>query len=182
MGIRTTRRWVVLAKLLKGKNPNVGAEIGIQRGRMTMKVLNRIPSIKKYYAIDPWLWYPSYKEGVNERNQKRWNQDVMDEYFNEFKRNISSWENKVKILRMLSNQAHVHIPNGSLDFCFIDGNHSYEFVKEDIQLYLPKVKKGGLLGGHDYGHVKGGVEQAVLETFNESEIILESNKTWWKWV
>ena len=83
---------------------------------------------------------------------------------------------------MLSSEAHIEIPDESLDFCFIDGNHSYEFVKEDIELYLPKVKKGGLFGWHDYGHVKGGVEEAVNELFNESEFFLDSNKTWWKWI
>ena len=66
--------------------------------------------------------------------------------------------------------------------CFIDGNHAYEYIKEDIQLYLPKVRKGGLFGGHDYGHVKGGVKEAVDETFNESQIYLGSNKTWWIWI
>lgn len=180
MGEMTKRRWVVLAELLKDKPNKIGAEIGIQRGRMTMKVLNRLSSIKKYYAIDPWLWYPSYKEGVNERNQERWNQEVMDSYFKEFKQNIRPWKNKVEILRMFSNEAHKHIPDGSLDFCFIDGNHAYEFVKEDIQLYLPKVKKGGLLGGHDYGHVKGGVEKAVNELFDD--FFEGSNKTWWRWI
>jgi hypothetical protein len=148
---------------------------------MSVKVLNRLPSLQKYYAIDPWLWYPSYKESVNERNQERWNQDVMDDYYNQFINVIEPWKEKVKILRMPSNEAHVHIPNGSLDFCFIDGNHSYEFVKEDIQLYLPKVKKGGLLGGHDYGHVKGGVEDAVNEIFGDDHFT-GSNKTWWKWI
>ena len=95
MGIRTKRRWTVLKELMQGKKLKIGAEIGIQRGRMTMKVLGQLPSIKKYYAIDPWLWYPSYRDGVNERNQKRWNQDVMDSYFKEFKHNIQPWKNKV---------------------------------------------------------------------------------------
>jgi hypothetical protein len=183
MGIRTKRRWTVLFELLNSKKikPKIGAEIGIQRGVMSIKVLNKLPSLKTYYAIDPWLWYPSYKEGVNERNQERWNQEVMDEYFKEFKKGIQSWKKKVNILRMLSSEAHVHIPDGSLEFCFIDGNHAYEYIKEDIQLYLPKIRKGGLFGGHDYGHVKGGVKEAVDETFNESQIYLGSNKTWWIW-
>jgi hypothetical protein len=41
------------------------------------------------------------------------------------------------------------IEDGSLDICFIDADHRYEFVKKDILTYLPKVKKGGILCGHD---------------------------------
>lgn len=184
MGVRTERRWVVLSELLKNKPHEVGAEIGIQRGIMTMKVFNRLPNIKKYYAIDPWLWYPQYKDTVNERNQKRWSQEVMDDYFREFKENTRPWKNKIKILKMFSKEACNHIQDESLDFCFIDGNHGYEFVKEDILNYHPKVKAGGLLGGHDYGHVKGGVKEAVNEAVNEifgNTFFEGSNKTWWVW-
>jgi hypothetical protein len=180
MGKRTKRRWRVLYELLENKNPKVGAEIGIQKGMMTKKVLSMLPSIQKYYAIDPWLWYPEYKETVNKLNQERWNQNEMNFHFNEFKKNIQIHKNKIVILKMFSKEASTHIKDGILDFIFIDGNHGYEFVKEDIQLYLPKVKKGGLIGGHDYGHVKGGVKEAVNELFDD--FFEGSNKTWWRWI
>ena len=48
-----------------------------------------------------------------------------------------------------------------VDFIYIDGNHSYDFVKRDIELYYPKVKDGGVIGGHDiYFHE---VQKAVFE-------------------
>jgi hypothetical protein len=166
--------------MLKNKKPKVGAEIGIQKGRMTKHVLDLLPSIEKYYAIDPWLWYPKYKETVNIRNQERWNQDEMDFHFTEFNKNLKQYKNRIITLKMYSKEASRHIPDGSLDFCFIDGNHIYEYVKEDIELYLPKVKKGGLLGGHDYGHNVGGVKEAVNDIFDD--FILGSNKTWWRWI
>jgi len=54
--------------------------------------------------------------------------------------------------------------NESLDFVWIDALHEYEYVKADIIAWLPKIKKGGYLGGHDYveGHANG-VEKAVKE-------------------
>lgn len=60
------------------------------------------------------------------------------------------------------------IPNGVLDFCFIDADHSYETVKADILAYLPKMKKGGLLCGDDWEN--GGVAQAVKEVIGEVDV------------
>lgn len=59
--------------------------------------------------------------------------------------------------------------DNSIDFVFIDANHSYEFVKKDILSWLPKVKSGGYIGGHDYGTYLG-VTRAVDELFDKKEI------------
>lgn len=56
----------------------------------------------------------------------------------------------------------------SIDFIFIDANHTYEFVKKDIAAYLPKMKKGGIMAGHDYNMSHPGVIQAVNEAFVEN--------------
>lgn len=63
----------------------------------------------------------------------------------------------------------------SLDFCFIDGSHEYEDVKKDILAYLPKVKKGGILAGHDYDRIWQGVINAVDEILGKVEVI---NGSW----
>jgi predicted O-methyltransferase YrrM len=55
----------------------------------------------------------------------------------------------------------------SIDFCFIDANHTYDFVKKDILAYSPKMKKGGIIAGHDYNMSHPGVIQAVNEIFVE---------------
>jgi hypothetical protein len=176
------RRWEVLHELLRDKNPKVGAEIGIQRGIMTVEVLRIFPSIKTYYAIDPWLWYPEYDKTLRKKLRGKWDQTFMNKNFKEYKNRTFPFKNKIKTLKMFSNKAAQYIPDNSLDFCFIDGNHSKENVKEDINLYIPKMKSGGLLGGHDYGRQVGGVKQAVNEIFKEDEFFLGLNKTWWKWI
>lgn len=56
----------------------------------------------------------------------------------------------------------------SIDFCFIDANHTYDFVRRDIAAYLPKMKPGGIIAGHDYNLCHPGVMQAVNEAFVES--------------
>lgn len=55
--------------------------------------------------------------------------------------------------------------DGSIDFCFIDANHTYDFIKRDIEAYLPKMKKGGVISGHDISYPD--VLRAVTETFPE---------------
>ena len=57
-------------------------------------------------------------------------------------------------------------PDQSLDFVFLDADHDYESVKADIAAWLPKVKPGGILAGHDYMCGWPGVDRAVAEAFN----------------
>jgi predicted O-methyltransferase YrrM len=59
----------------------------------------------------------------------------------------------------------------SLDVVFIDLTHTYESVKQDIELWLPKVKKGGILAGHDYENDWPEVVKAVDEVFPDKMIM-----------
>jgi hypothetical protein len=59
----------------------------------------------------------------------------------------------------------------SLDAVFIDADHEYESVKKDILAWMPKVKKGGILAGHDYSTAHGGVIRAVSELIDSPKII-----------
>jgi len=72
--------------------------------------------------------------------------------------------------------------DGSIDMCFIDANHTYEFVKRDIEAYLPKMKKGGTLSGHDWSDV--GVKRAVWELFPDwqtnSNFKIDTNQDIWR--
>ncbi|MES2199322.1 MAG: class I SAM-dependent methyltransferase [Chlamydiota bacterium] len=63
---------------------------------------------------------------------------------------------------------------------FIDGNHDYDFVKEDIKLWLPKVRAGGILAGHDYdpeGKEFSGVKRAVDELLG-TDISMGKGRVW----
>jgi predicted O-methyltransferase YrrM len=83
---------------------------------------------------------------------------------------------------MTSVEASKTFEDKSVDFVFIDAGHTYEEVVEDIKSWLPKVKKGGFIGGHDYyrdppGKEQEGVHNAVHEFFTHEEI--ESNEDCW---
>jgi hypothetical protein len=76
-------------------------------------------------------------------------------------------DRKVKILRKTSEEA-AHAFPGTLDLAYIDGNHSYASVKQDLQLWSSKIRPGGIISGHDYDPVKfPQVIQAVDEFLGE---------------
>lgn len=75
------------------------------------------------------------------------------------------------------------VQDGSLDLCYIDAEHTYEAVAADIAAWLPKVRRGGWIGGHDYDHPmerrgKWGVKRAVDEAFG-GRVELGVDHTWW---
>jgi predicted O-methyltransferase YrrM len=80
-------------------------------------------------------------------------------------------ERKYKAIRATSKAAARKFKAESLDVVFIDLTHTYEAVKEDIQLWLPKVKKGGYIAGDDYHENWKGVIQAVDELLPHATFI-----------
>jgi hypothetical protein len=87
-----------------------------------------------------------------------------------FNKCIAGIDGLIRPLRETSLSASTHFKDASLDFVFIDADHSYESVKADIDAWLPKVRHGGILAGHDYGApLWPGVKQAVDERFPNVE-------------
>jgi hypothetical protein len=83
-------------------------------------------------------------------------------------------DHRFKIIRKKSNLAYLDFENNSIDAVYIDGNHSYEAVMEDIKYWSPKVKEGGLLIGDDYLAFEG-VKKAVNDSFSHFN---EVGNTW----
>ena len=150
-------------------------EIGVFKGKLTKAILENIESIETYYCVDPWAHYPEWD---NSLFSEKWKNTNFDAVYRTFNNKIKNYSDKVNVLRMKSSKASKLIMDESVDMVFIDGNHSYEYVKEDIELWLWKIRKGGILSGHDY-HEKYGVKQAVDEMI-ENVKILERSKIWYK--
>jgi predicted O-methyltransferase YrrM len=70
-------------------------------------------------------------------------------------------KDRAALLVMWTNEAAAVVEDGSLDFVFIDADHSYSAVMQDIAHWRPKVRKGGWIGGHDYNAKWPGVVSAV---------------------
>lgn len=87
----------------------------------------------------------------------------------------------VKLIKGYSLDIVNNYEDNSLAFVFIDGSHDYDDVKADITAWLPKVKQGGTLAGHDYGKVDDnacGVAQAVNELLGENNISVHESTSW----
>jgi predicted O-methyltransferase YrrM len=82
-------------------------------------------------------------------------------------------------LKMKSSDAVSQFEDGTIDFIYIDGNHQYDFVKKDLELYVPKIKSGGIISGHDYGGpTTPGVTRAVDEFFGKSPVSRYGDYSW----
>jgi predicted O-methyltransferase YrrM len=68
------------------------------------------------------------------------------------------------------------VKDQSIDFIYIDGNHQYSSVKEDILAWLPKIKNGGIISGHDYSWPS--VQQATNEIFNRAPNKTYEDSSW----
>jgi len=138
------------------------AEIGVWQGRSLCSVAKIIKDKNlQVAAIDTFKG----SEGEKEHTSLAEKISILDA----FKNNILRFglEKNISIYSMTSASASAAIPNRSLDFVFIDANHSYEYVLQDIKLWLPKVKDGGVIAGHDFLYSEG-VRTAVHETFGNS--------------
>lgn len=149
---------------------SIVVEIGTFWGRSIahlstmLKQLNKKTSI---YAIDPYNeWTPNFipcnvpTYQMNVRNFKHIG--VED----------------VNLIPMLSAHAARHFNDDSIDFVYIDGNHTQEAVQCDLTLYYPKVRRGGIIAGHDYTDAYPGVKEAVDAKFGFENIKTYKNGVW----
>ena len=164
------------------KRDLVGAEVGVYDGWHALDMMETLP-IKKLFLVDPYQAYGEYYESVG---NPRKSQKALDERMAVAKKVLEKYGDKVEFIRKFSEEAAKLIPDESLDFVYIDGNHQYEFVKKDIESWYPKVKKGGIIGGDDYTSCpeteaeQFGIFKAVHEFFDtKRKKISFYNTDWW---
>lgn len=90
---------------------------------------------------------------------------------------------RCNIINRLSDNAHATIDDNSIDIVYIDANHSFEYVSNDIKNYYNKVKTCGFLSGHDYSDSWPGVKQAVDNFivdygYDRKDLILFRDSSW----
>lgn len=154
-----------------------------------LEMINRFPSGSKFVEVGSWKGQSAYFMCDNiiksEKNIELFCVDTwkgsddhvgkyeLDNLYDIFLKNMKVFESYYFPLQLDSISASKKFKDKSLDFIFIDAAHDYESVKADILAWLPKVKNGGVLAGHDYypDHLEYcGVFQAVNEIFDKNEI------------
>jgi hypothetical protein len=118
-----------------------GVEIGVFKGEFSKHILNNWGGT--LYMID--VWRPLGNEYEDASNHK----EHIDAY-QQTMENIKGFEDRGIMIRASSEIAANMFQDESLDFIFIDANHAYDFVVDDINLWFSKLKKGGIFSGHDY--------------------------------
>lgn len=128
-----------LPEFFKEMGFTVGAEIGVYIGVFSETLCK---AGLKLYSIDSWRLYPDYQKNTH------CSQEKMEEQYEMVKKKLAPYD--CTIIRKTSMEALADIPDRSLDFVYIDGNHSFKYIAEDIFEWSKKVKKGGVVSGHDY--------------------------------
>lgn len=137
-----------------------GAEIGVCTGLYSETLCQRNIHLEALFCIDPWTAFDGNRPNGWGRDQA-----AHDAHFAEATARLSNYP-AVTIVRAPSIEAAKEIPDGSLDFVYIDGNHRYESVVQDIAAWSAKVRSGGIVAGHDFTtnlnkHIR--VEEAVRD-------------------
>jgi predicted O-methyltransferase YrrM len=146
-------------ELMRELDFKTGAEIGTRLGSFARELCIALPDLK-LYCIDPWKYYPEYDE-IPDQSQ-------LDSQYEATKKRLTGYN--CEIIRKTSMDAVKKFVPNSLDFVFIDGNHDYKFVLEDIAEWTKIVKPGGIIYGHDYMPDHPGVMQAIHEYISKNSI------------
>lgn len=153
----------------------VGLEIGVCKGENIVHFLEHTNKIDKIHCIDPYLPYMDWVGPVT--------QEDMDLYLDITMKNFESHKDKIVFYKETSDTCVHKFQDEQFDYIFIDGDHSYEGVKKDLNNYYSKVKKGGVFSGHDINLPT--VQQAVKE-FREQNLITNpisfTDVNVWYWV
>jgi hypothetical protein len=138
-------------------------EIGVFKGANAEEMLKA--GIEDLVLVDPYMPYKVW--GFHGRMPLEDHLEVTQEEQNKIKKDmfnrLAPYGDKIRMLNVTSEQAAGLFPDGYFDYGYIDGNHKYEYVKKDVELWFPKIRKGGMLAGHDFNKPHLGVAKAVRE-------------------
>lgn len=137
------------------EKPLTGVEIGVFKGEHALSLLTHL-NMDCLFLVDPYLVYKGYEpdklHGIKEEEMA--------------KKALDRYAHNITWVKKFSSDAAREIPN-ELDFVYVDGNHSYDAVKQDIELYYPKLRRGGVIGGHDMFNSVTNEHDGVVRAFTE---------------
>jgi len=130
-----------LAYLFPDLGFKIGAEIGVEQGEYSEVLIRANPNLH-LYLVDAWKAYKGYRDHTR--------QEKLERFFTSTIQRLSPYPNKKTFIRDFSMNAVKMFDDESLDFVYIDANHDFAHVTEDIYHWSKKVRSGGIVAGHDY--------------------------------
>lgn len=141
---REIERQLLLQKMPKAA---VCAEVGVWRAAFSELILS-ITSPRMLHLIDPWQFMGEFPKRIYGGSVAT-NQNYMDRVYESVAKKFAGNPNVV-LNRATSERALSAFADGYLDWVYLDGNHSYDFVSSDLRICRSKVKPGGIIAGDDY--------------------------------
>ena len=165
--------YAILKKIIETNGFEIGAEVGVAYGGNAENVL-QIEGVEKFYGVDPYRHREDVTDTMN------FSQEDFDDICKHTLQRLSKYGNRFELVRKLSVEAVNHVPD-NLDFVYIDGNHSYHGVLDDLGAWFFKVKDGGILCGDDYNHPDlPGVKKSVDAFFRRFDWNVNvEDRVWW---
>lgn len=119
-------------------------EVGTHRGMFARTLLKHWPGT--LHCVDPWKNPPGYEVQAQYLEGSTGDRDAD---YRQAAHYLADFGDRVRLLRMTSAKAAGRFKGGSLDFAYLDGDHSFDAVRDDLSLWWPKIRPGGVLAGHD---------------------------------
>ena len=164
-----------LIKIIGDKKYKNYLEVGVWQGDNLLPIAKKFPDLV-CYGVDPYSG-SSFEEYYKGEIQALVDGDHYEKLYQEIQNKTKDFKN-INILRKTSEEAAKDFEDESLDIVFIDARHDYDSVVNDINLWMPKVKVGGVLSGHNYGLNFFGVIEAVNGIIGYDNVSIKSDDTW----
>lgn len=131
-----------LSRLINDLDLKTGVELGVAAGRHSEYILLNT-KIEKLWSIDRWQHVDGYDDLMNLPQAQH------DELHSYVCNKLQSFGERSVVIKSDTTQASNLFDDYSLDFVYVDADHSYEGCKRDLEAWIPKIKKGGYITGHD---------------------------------
>lgn len=145
-----------LAELFNELDFKTIVEVGVCAGEYS-EVICRANPQATIYGVDPFISYDEYKDYQ------------LSKTINAYHAKAQALEQKYpnyRLIQAMSVDAAKYFADGSIDAVYIDANHRFEFVVADIHAWLPKIRKGGIISGHDYSKIRHPTNTHVYQAVN----------------
>jgi hypothetical protein len=119
-------------------------EVGVWKGDFARQMLQECESIERYHMIDPWAHLPDWNKPLNVA------QEPFERAYEEAMQKTAFASAKIVVLRGRTKEVIDSVPDQSIDFAYIDGDHTLRGISIDLIKVLPKIKEGGFIGGDDF--------------------------------
>jgi len=139
-----TSRLDLWIQWLRAANVRAMLEVGVWRGDFAEEILRQCEGIDQYHMIDPWANLSDWNKPLNVKRE------VFERAYAEALEKTAFASKKIKVLRGRTREVIGGIPDESLDFSYIDGDHTLRGITVDLIKVLPKIKEGGFIGGDDF--------------------------------